>query len=1799
MKAHTLIDDFNLPQVDLSKWTPPASGTMAIVPTAISDRGISIQASATTQTAVIRSAEIDMQDSDVVWNVQKFGSTSTNTLDLCYVANAALTYLYGWRYYNGTMRIYVINNGTVLGLVTYSNWTYKYLRVSYNATTTKMDWWAGNNADGSDQIRVTPSLTTVQVNTPAATSTWNEVSNTIASAMHITLAQQATGATSNAFVINGVNAYKNSIDYSNGDPQVYLDDDFTRFPLTFAQTTLTNPTVGRQYGPYIIHESAANTLNVQKNTGWDTPILNVNSSTASSGIGSQRTNMLAPIKDIDFTVDAAITISGSYDSSVYTSLFWRSTTSTSTPTRYELRIFNGRMVLYAIVRGVETTLYTHWTRTENFAFYTYRIIHVGQNIAVLRNSGQPGSDIVELFRLADTSNYIQAAGHVGWRAKAAQLRLRRLNIAYGTNVSVTQTGQFTLTNAKKGIFIEDGLRYDTSRSNSSTDTSLVSTAESDLATSFESVYHYTGYSDTVDADVISSATTYAQARKKNFISWNAFNTTNLSAIATGGADTVIDDMIDAVGTIPGEVYVAPLPFPNLTMPWSPIQFDETGVAASGTDNRYSIVDSEKTWTTNELVGATVRTLVDGVSDWFVVESNTSDTLQLTKSTNLITGDDSNFEGGVGNWVGFGGGVLTSTSGWSYRGTNSLVITGGGARLAVADIEPGEHYTFSYGYQNTNRSDGRIVWKDSNGGVISYQYGPTLTSQSLWNTAGDRFNIIGGVAPEGAVTADLEIYHVTTSGSANADFVKFSKAARPDMPELGMAYRNLGGATYYIQRPGRGGTAQDYIAAFRYIRDRFRAAGSSAKITWALSSRASTYRSGAFMEAFFPGYDNLDHVLVHAVNPGFTNQTSWTDTVTALQNELFYQRLEMLLRGSLSGRSFYGNSAAINPSWGNADPIAGDAALGLGMVTLDSTGVKSSTVNSDSSVSNNSTTEYVGGIGFQTSAVVGWTINPVTTDVANGTMGSFYLLDNGTSTQKKITLVTGSAEPIHKFNDFESGQPGEVVSPGNTESTASDAMENISGNSIGSTPTFGGIVGSQIYKGTGSAVFSSSGLMEWQPAIGGSLTDAGVHRWGGKALSTNFYFSGAAGVIQFVDVDPLTTSNNEIFSMHIPSNAGLQSMRLTDVNGTTTASGAIVVTSSSSWYRAQVDMLIDPDRPQDMAISASVWDVTDGDGVRGAELQKITWPGTFSQLLAPNNANFTTSVTGYESVTNATLTWATTPAFSSLYTPNSLKAVNTAAGSFTFRLKTAAPNSVAVTGAATNQTPMLATASVAATAFSRTVRMKMIFIDSGGTEVARYISNPYIINAHEWTNIGVFGRPTTTAARVYVEFDYGVVGSATTTTGEGLYLDNVHICTSPLAPTASGAWSPLTPRYINYGSITTGNIDQLAMSSDGYSHNANKSEWANSLFSATSFSAIERVVNWFADYGQEFVPAETVNGIQYADGALSMDADTRYDSSKRTLQTYRDLFSTQKLSIYSKSMSIPAGWNPSAQVGQVEYMKLVERGYEDLVLSPRSGGLCLSSFNLGSPSMREATEVRPLSDGSRDFTEFLGSKGVSIEMMTYTNNQGQTSYFRDLLASWMRPNRRPTLVYKMRGHNEERYINLRPSDIGREWEIDNIRTGVAMTPMNFVAVDGKDFSTDTREYKLVHGTTPSSVLTYGTARTYPKVRLYSNSGGLGRSEMLLINQTLEAQKGLGSARISVKCFLQVGEFVEIDMENRTIQYMGLSGPGYSYLRHINQRSWFPLQPTVNDLIFLSQYDFGGTAYPATLDQAIITVRDAWL
>lgn len=1797
MKTHTLIDDFNLPQVDLSKWTPPPSGTMAIVPTAITERGISINAVSNNQSAYIRSAFMDMSDSEVVWNIQKYGSDSSVVNDMVFASNAANTYQFGFKYTNGTMNIYAVNSGTSYVNLNYSSWTYKYLRISHSALTNKIDWWAGNNADGSDQIRVTPSLTMVQVGTPAATSAWNTVTSSNLTAMSVTLAQFSGAGTDPAFIINGVNAYRNSIDYSSGDSQVYLDDDFTRFPLAFANTTLTNPTVGLQYGPYIITESQANTVNIQKNTGWSTPILNINASVASSGLSGIRTNMLSPILDVDFAIEASldISIADEASSSIYTSLFWRSTASTSTPTRYELRIFNNRMVLYGTVRGVETVLYTHWGRTESSTFYNYRIIHVGRDISVQRNNGQVNSEREELFRISDTANLIQNPGHVGWRAKGCKLRLRRLNIAYGSTIDMTKSGQSTLLNAKKGAFVEGGMRFNTvaERTNSSTDTSLLSQAESDLSTSFESVYHYTDYSDSVDTDVIAAATTYAQARKKNFISWNAFSTTNLSVIASGGADTVIDNMIQAVDTIPGEVYVAPLPYANVKTPWSPLQFDEKGVAsaASGSSNRWSLTDTNKSWTTNELVGATVRTSVNGVADWFKVTSNTATTIQLTKTGNLINDANSSFESGTGDWVGFGGGVLTTTALWAYKGTNALTFTGGGARLAVSGVEAGEHYTFSYAYQSTNRSGSRIVWRDANGTTISYQYGPAEADQPF-TTVDDRIRVVGGIAPEGAVSAYLEIYHLNSISNAVADFVQFTKAARPDMPELGFAYQKLGGATYYIQRSGRGGTNSEYIAAFRYIRDRFRAAGSSANITWALSSRPSTYRSSAFMEEFFPGYDNVDHVMVHAVNPGSTNQTSWTDTVASLQTDRFYQRLEALLRGSIATRALTFGTVLTQPTWGTADPVLEGASVGLGVGHLVGSSIFQGPSTYDTLYYNDTTSEYAGGIGFQASQKVGWVSNAsLSSNYLAGVAGAVFTLDNGTSTQKKITLVTGSAEPIHKFNDFESGEPGEYITPNNTESDVSDPFQNLSGGTTFTSPVFGGLRGYQVYKGNGGASFVDvNGRLEWTPSIGGDFLDNGTFNWGGKALSTSFYYranGSGQSTLDFYNRDSYNDSPNLLARMQLARTG--KAMQLFDYNNTVTASGAPIAVDST-WYRAQVDMVVDPDRPEDMAMSASIWDVTDGDGVRGAELQKITWPGTFSQLLAPNNSNFTTSVTGYEDVTNTTLTWATTPSFSTVYTPNSLKAVNTAAGGFTFRLKTAAPNAVTLVSTGVD-VGYLATAAVAAVSFTRSVRIKLIFLTSGGVETKRYISNPYIINANEWTNIGVTGTATSTSARAYIEIDYGIVGSAPTTTGEGLYLDNVMLCTSPIAPTASGSWTPSTMYYLNFGfdastEPNTLNLDHLKLSSDGYSHNADKSEWAQSVFSASSFPAVERVINWFADHGQEFVPAETINGVQFADQSLSMDADTRYDSSKRTLQTYKDLFSVQKLNIYNRSLSIPVGWEPSALVGQVEYMKLVERGYEDLVLSPRSGGLCLSSFDLGTPSVREAVETRPLGDGSRDFSEFLGTKAVAIEMMTYTNSQAQTSYFRDLLASWMRPNRRPKLVYKMRGHNEERYINLRPSDIGREWDIDNIRTGVAITPMNFIAVDGKDFSSVTRDYKLASSTTSSRVLTYGTARTYPTIRIYTGTA----SSVMLINQTIETQKGLGSARISLDAQLYAGEFIEIDTENRIIQYMGLSGSGYSYLRYIDDRSWFALQPSVNDLVFLGS---------SVADQAIVTVRDAWL
>lgn len=419
-----------------------------------------------------------------------------------------------------------------------------------------------------------------------------------------------------------------------------------------------------------------------------------------------------------------------------------------------------------------------------------------------------------------------------------------------------------------------------------------------------------------------------------------------------------------------------------------------------------------------------------------------------------------------------------------------------------------------------------------------------------------------------------------------------------------------------------------------------------------------------------------------------------------------------------------------------------------------------------------------------------------------------------------------------------------------------------------------------------------------------------------------------------------------------------------------------------------------------------------------------------------------------------------------------------------------------------------------------------------------------------------------------------------------------------------ATTPTQPTIVKFGNlVATGSgatttiqngveIQDPKVSLDGQIATFSKGSWVSDALNCRGFAGVTGLILVSADSVGD-VPAVAVSRLN---GFFSLyttsSVDTRLDGSKFSKKVIQDaitLASPERM--HTAPQIHTAGYEVSASVGNIEYMRLEETGKVPLQIVPRIGGILLRDFNLGMAPVRVAQEDRPGADGIRDYTKFVGAKPVSLNFLTFDEASGSAAFYADVLATWANPRRRPRLVYKLKD-GEERFINLRPEPTDSAWTVDGIRVGFKEMVLSFAGLDGKDYSSSVNA-SLLRQATMTQVTTDGTAATPPKIRIYGGSTGCLNPTLIL--QSEEQIQGLASARVSLgstasSVFIPANQFIEIDMDLRTVQLNGLTGEGYSYLQYLSDRQWFYLQTYYNTL-YLETDDGNGFA--------AVVYRDAYL
>ena len=277
--------------------------------------------------------------------------------------------------------------------------------------------------------------------------------------------------------------------------------------------------------------------------------------------------------------------------------------------------------------------------------------------------------------------------------------------------------------------------------------------------------------------------------------------------------------------------------------------------------------------------------------------------------------------------------------------------------------------------------------------------------------------------------------------------------------------------------------------------------------------------------------------------------------------------------------------------------------------------------------------------------------------------------------------------------------------------------------------------------------------------------------------------------------------------------------------------------------------------------------------------------------------------------------------------------------------------------------------------------------------------------------------------------------------------------------------------------------------------------------------------------------------------------------------------------------------------------------ETLVLWPMASNgsrIGVIDLDLGFPAVREVVEAYPSSDGSTDYTSLFGARAISLTLLIMDGAYAAPQT-RDELAAWMVPSRRVQMHFRYPG-SETRMMTLRANSMSNSLSQSSLRTNIHDPQLQWVCPSGRIYSeletftevpwssqaldglvfpvTFPVVFPAQAGVGAQAVTNYGNTASAPVIRLFGPTTNPG-IENETSGRTLSFYMGLGP-----------GDYVEIDMAEKTCQFNGTPGAASNLRKNLIDKEWFTLAPGQNWLRYFSDYG----DIPA---QAQIYSRDAWI
>ncbi len=650
-KASTLIDDFSTNFLNRALWSYNNTGTMIISPRGANlySQGCQLTAGAQISTVNgIGARRLDFFDSEVVVLV---GSWSTGA----YIDITQSGGQYSIRLTNtsGVLTVRSIEGGTTYtganfldGTGGTINWgdSIKYVRFVAAArpgtTTAKIDVYAGTKSDGSDQRLFTSDLGTGA----KGTLLWSQANHD-----NVTVTLNGTG--SGNFTIQGVNAPLTGVPRIPVGEQgnYWLYRDFTNWFSYVTATGWYTAAVGynQMSHEWSLIQSATNGISIKSASLTDKYLYLYGNGVANPT--TIATSYPVGVKDLSYEVEMT-PISWTTNDQAF-AMFWRSNASSNAINRYQLYIMANQLKL-VVFSGATAAWNTSLQvpsailGTTNFTLvagqrYKFRVVHVGNKITVL-------VDGIEVLIATDITKWIKTAGQVGMQVVGtasggtgtSEYAIHKVKVFNGYE-EINTTSAAPMVDRGLGMTVMSG-RRDATQVTQTADTSLVSAAEAKWGVPFKTVYHFTdpslgglgNGSAPVDSAVINAAAQHGREGRTNIIAINSFNPSQglggaSTDITSGNYDAALLNWTNALNTIPGNLYVCLLPYPNLNTKTSPWSFQVAGTSHTTGQSTTTLQDMTGGMTVNQYAGYTIR--FHNGTQWYrtTVTSNTASTFTFT------------------------------------------------------------------------------------------------------------------------------------------------------------------------------------------------------------------------------------------------------------------------------------------------------------------------------------------------------------------------------------------------------------------------------------------------------------------------------------------------------------------------------------------------------------------------------------------------------------------------------------------------------------------------------------------------------------------------------------------------------------------------------------------------------------------------------------------------------------------------------------------------------------------------------------------------------------------------------------------------------------------------------------------------------------------------------------------------------------------------------------------------------------------------------------------------------------------